>query len=193
MEITLEQLLAARDRRAARQLTLTKAWPDRTLVCLTVVLPGPVKRDARSLRVAAAAVTAVRARLAPTHEELYDLPTGYEAYFLIDAPLLDVKRTCCTIENTHPYGRLMDLDVLEPVWEAPQLADLPADQLASQTSGGEVRAALSSVAVAPVSRERVGEPPRRCLLCGRPARECMRARSHTPAEISAAIDRLLGL
>ena len=201
MEITLEQLLAARDRRAARQLALTQAWPDRTLVCLTVVLPGPVKRDARSLTVAAAAVAAVRDAFTPAYEELHDLPTGYEAYFLIDAPLLEVKKRCCEIENTHPYGRLMDLDVLKPVWEAsqpsltssPQPADLPADQLASQTSGGEVRAALSSVAVAPVSRERVGEPPRRCLLCGRPARECMRARSHTPAEISAAIDRLLGL
>ena len=56
MEITLEQLLGARDARYARQLSLTEAWPDRTLVCLTVVLPGPVKRDARSLKVAEAAV-----------------------------------------------------------------------------------------------------------------------------------------
>ena len=163
MQITLDQLLAARDRRAARQLALTKAWPDRTLVCLTVVLPGPVKRDVRSLCVAEAAVTAVRDRLTPIHEELYDLPTGYEAYFLIDAPLLDVKRTCCDIENHHPYGRLMDLDVLEPVDET----------------------------VVPVSRDRVGEEPRPCLLCGRPARECMRAHTHTYDEVLAAIDRIL--
>ena len=163
MEITLDQLLAARDERAARQLALTKAWPGRTLVCLTVVLPGPVKRDARSLRVAAAAVAAVHDRLAPVHEELCDLPTGYEGYFLIDAPLLDVKRTCCSIENTHPYGRLMDLDVLEPVGDT----------------------------VAPVSRDRVGESPRTCLLCGRPARECMRAHSHSYDEVLAAIDRIL--
>ena len=165
MQITLDQLGAARDRRAARQLALTKAWPDRTLVCLTVVLPGSVKRDARSLRVADAAVAAVRERLAPVHEALYDLETGYEGYFLVDAPLLDVKRICCAIENEHPYGRLMDLDVLEPVGDT----------------------------VAPVSRDRVGESPRACLLCGRPARECMRARTHTPTEISAAIDRILGL
>ena len=165
MQITLDQLLAARDRRAARQLALTKAWPDRTLVCLTVVLPGSVKRDARSLRVADAAVAAVRERLAPVHEALYDLETGYEGYFLIDAPLLDVKKACCEIENTHPYGRLMDLDVLEPVGET----------------------------VIPVSRDRVGEEPRPCLLCGRPARECMRAHTHTYDEVLAAIDRLLDL
>ena len=130
MEITLEQLLGARDDRFARQLSLTQAWPDRTLVCLTVVLPGSVKRDARSLKVAEAA-----------------------------------KKACCEIENEHPYGRLMDLDVIERVGDT----------------------------VVPVSRERVGEQPRRCLLCSRPARECMRAHTHTPAEISAAIDHLLGL
>ena len=73
MEITLEQLLGARDDRYARQLSLTQAWPDRTLVCLTVVLPGSVKRDARSLKVAEAAVEAVREVLAPTYKELRDL------------------------------------------------------------------------------------------------------------------------
>lgn len=189
MQITLDQLLEARDQRYARQLALTKAWPDRTLVCLTVVLPGSVKRDARSLRVADAAVAAVRERLAPVHEALYDLETGYEGYFLIDAPLLDVKRICCAIENEHPYGRLMDLDVLEPVTD-------PLGAPASTPAPGAAPSAVASaapVAVIPVSRDRVGEQPRRCLLCDRPARECMRAHTHTPAEISAAIDRLLGL
>ena len=165
MEITLEQLLGARDARYARQLSLTEEWPDKTLVCLTVVLPGPVKRDARSLRVAEAAVAAVREVLAPTDEELRDLETGFEGYFLVDAPLLDVKKACCRIENEHPYGRLMDLDVLERIGDT----------------------------VAPVSRDRVGEPPRPCLLCPRPARECMRAHTHTPEEVFQAIDKILGI
>ena len=164
MEITLEQLLGALDARYARQLSLTEAWPDKTLVCLTVVLPGPVKRDARSLKVAAAAVEAVREVLAPANKELRDLETGYEGYFLVDGPLLDVKKACCEIENEHPYGRLMDLDVLERVGDT----------------------------VVPVSRDRVGESPRPCLLCSRPARECMRAHTHTPEEIFQTIDGILG-
>ena len=164
MEITLDQLLKARDDRYARQLALTREWPDRTLVCLTVVLPGPVKRDDRSLKVAEAAVAAVQEMLRPEVHELYDLETGYEGYFLVDGDLLEVKRACCRIEDTHPYGRLMDLDVLEPVGDT----------------------------VVPVSRDRVGESPRRCLLCDRPARECMRARTHTYGEVLAAIDRMLG-
>ena len=164
MEITLEQLLGARDDRYARQLSLTQAWPDRTLVCLTVVLPGSVKRDARSLKVAEAAVEAVREVLAPTYKELRDLETGYEGYFLVDAPLLDVKKACCEIENGHPYGRLLDLDVLEKVGER----------------------------VVPVERERVGETPRKCLVCGRPARECMRAHTHAFDDIVKAIDKIVG-
>ena len=163
MEITLNQLLDARDQRYARQLALSKAWPGKALVCMTIVLPGPVKRDARSLRIAESALPVIRETLAPTYEELHDLETGYEAYFLVDAPLLEVKKRCCGIESTHPYGRLLDLDVLEPMGET----------------------------VAPVSRDRVGEPPRRCLLCDRPARECMRSKAHSCDEVSAAIDRIL--
>jgi len=164
MEITLEQLLAARDARYARQLALTKEWPDKTLVCMTVVLPGPVKRDARSLKVAEAGAEAVRAVFNPVHHEVYDLETGYEGYFLVDTPLLDAKKACCQIEEAHPFGRLMDLDVLEPVGET----------------------------VVPVGRDRVGEPPRPCLLCGRPARECMRAHTHTYSELLARMDEILG-
>ena len=164
MEITLEQLLEARDRRSEKQLALLNEWPDKTLVCMTVVLPGPVKRDARSLKVAEAGVKAVREVFSPVRQELFDRETGFEGFFVVDGALLDVKKACCEIENEHPYGRLMDLDVLERVGDT----------------------------VVPVSRERVGEQPRRCLLCDRPARECMRAHTHTQAEISAAIDRLLG-
>ena len=164
MEITLEQLLEARDRRYERQLALVKEWPDRTLLCLTVVLPGPVKRDARSLKVAEAGIQAVQEVFAPVHKELYDLETGFEGFFLVDGPILDVKRACCEIEEGHPYGRLMDLDVLEPVGDT----------------------------VAPVSRERVGEAPRSCLVCGRPARECMRAHAHPFGEIVRIIDEIVG-
>ena len=164
MEITLEQLLEARDRRYERQLALAKEWPDRTLVCMTVVLPGPVKRDARSLKVAEVGVKAVQEVFTPVHKELYDRETGFEGFFVVDGALLDVKKACCEIENEHPVGRLMDLDVLEPEGET----------------------------VVPVERERVGEPPRKCLVCGRPARECMRSHAHPFGEIEEVIDRIVG-
>ena len=131
--ITLQQLLQSRDERAARQETLLSGHPGKTLVCLTVIPPGSEKRT--------------------------DLETGYEAYFLVDGTPLEVKLLCCGVEDTHPWGRLMDIDVLEP------------------GPGGAV----------PLSRNAVGLPPRRCLVCDRPARECMRERAHSLEQLQERI------
>lgn len=163
--ITLEQLLESRDRRYARQVEWIRRHEGTTLVCMTVILPGSVKRDERTLRIAKAGTEAVRKTLEPLSEQLYDLETGFEGYFSVDGSVLDVKRICCEIEDTHPLGRLMDLDVLEPAGEG----------------------------VVPVSRSRIGFPPRRCLLCDLPARVCMRAKTHSREALLAKIDEMLDL
>ena len=41
-----------------------------------------------------------------------DLNTGYEAYLITPLPLLEAKRIAVTIEDTHPLGRLFDIDVI---------------------------------------------------------------------------------
>lgn len=157
--ITLQQLLESRDRRAAHQEALLREHPGKTLVCLTVIPPGSEKRTHWSVRVARAGILAVRGGLAPCYEECRDLETGYEAYFLVDGDPLNVKRTCCGIEDTYPWGRLMDIDVLVP---AP---------------GGAM----------PLSRSEVGLDARRCLVCDRPARECMRSRTHSLGQLQDKI------
>ena len=164
MEVRLEDILAAREARVRRQQELLAAWPDAALLCLTVVFPGPVKRDERSVRVGEAGVTAIREAFATAilSEEIRDLETGFEAFFVVDASPEETKLHACAIEDTHPWGRLMDMDVI---------VDGPR----------------------PLSRSAIGLPERRCLLCDRPARECMRARTHTLAELQARIDSLLQL
>ena len=171
MVVTLTQVLAAREARVRRQQELLAEWPDAALLCLTVVFPGPVKRDERSVRVGEAGVAAVREAFATAvlFEEIRDLPTGYEAFFVVDALPQEAKLRACAIEDTHPWGRLMDIDVLE--YCHPELVEGSVTQ--------------------PLSRGAIGLPERRCLLCDRPARECMRARTHTLAELQARIDTLL--
>ena len=170
MDITLEQLLQSRDARAARQAALLKEFPLRTLLCLTVIMPGPEKRSPRSLCIAQAAVSAVRDAFSPEYEELRDLETGYEGFFVIscapglqgaagEAPFLAVKRVAAALEDTHPLGRLFDLDVITPD--------------------------------GPVSRSAIGAPERRCLICDRAARLCMREHRHSYQELLSAIDALL--
>lgn len=186
--ITLNELLASRDARHATQQKLLAEHSGKTLVCLTVVMPGSVKRNQQSLTAAHAAVEAMRKAFgikenkglfpletpetpetlvplenpeppAPTLLEL-DLETGYEAYLITPMPLLEAKRIAVNIEDTHPLGRLFDIDIIN------------ADGV-------------------PVSRDAIGEKPRRCLVCDHEARYCMRMRWHTQEEIWAKINEMV--
>jgi len=109
--ITLQELLESRDKRAARQGELLRQYPGRALVCLTVQLPGPEKRNVSSLKIAAAAVEAIEKSFGPEYKELRDLETGFEGYFIVPESPLEAKKKAVEIEETHPLGRLMDIDV----------------------------------------------------------------------------------
>ena len=198
--VTLNELLASRDSRHAMQQKLLAEHSGKTLVCLTVVMPGSVKRNHQSLVVAHAAVEQMigsyelgvrNDELRVTNDELgvtndglgitsdelgvrsdelgvrfggrlieRDLETGYEAYLITSLPLLDAKRIAVKIEDTHPLGRLFDIDIIDK------------DGV-------------------PVSRDRVGSRPRRCLVCDREARYCMRMRWHTQEEIWERINAMV--
>ena len=88
MEITLDQLLASREERASFQKELLKSYPGKTLVCLTVIMPGKVKRNLQSLIVAQAALTALVSAFGDSmlKLEVRDRQTGYEAYLETTLP-----------------------------------------------------------------------------------------------------------
>ena len=148
MGVTLDQLLASRENRWAKQQTLLQENPLATLVCLTVIMPGSVKRNSQSLIVARAAVEAVRTAF------------GERLLLLVSLSIPEAKTIACDVEEQHPLGRLFDVDVI-------------------QKDG------------APASRKTIGRAPRRCLLCDRDARYCMRDHSHTQEEIHKRIDQLV--
>ena len=158
--ITLEQILESRDRRVQRQRSLLSLYNGKTLLCLTVMPPGPVKRSAMSLKIAAAAVEAVRSAFSPVFEELRDLETGYEGYFIADMAPIDAKKLAVHLEETHSLGRLFDLDVIL-----------------------SLKKAVFADGVRPLGREDLGLEPRKCIICGRPVRECMRERTHTTEDL----------
>lgn len=155
--MTLEQLLQSRDRRAAMQRLLLEKYSGHTPVVLTVVMPGAEKQTKAAAIVAEAAVEALDKAFGNkiSSRLLRDLTTGFEAYLTVDMPADQAKKTTVEIEENHPLGRLMDIDVIGP------------DAM-------------------PVSRR----IQRRCLICNRPARECMRARSHSTQELLCCIDHL---
>ena len=114
VEITLEQVLLARDRRVQRQQTLHRQYGG-TLLSFTMNIAGPVK-DTPLVRLAFRAGLAALDRDlgAPVHRESVAAPTGPEALLVYHRPAGAVKDLCLRLEEQAPVGRLYDLDVLSP-------------------------------------------------------------------------------
>lgn len=162
MEITLDMLLESREKRWQMQRQLIQDNPGLTLVCLTVIMPGNVKRNAQSMVVAHAAVEAIQEAFGQSiqWQREQDLSTGYEGYYLVDMSMIACKWLACEIEDNHPLGRLFDIDVI-------------------------------NTHVEPVSRSVIGREGRKCLLCDQDARYCMRNHTHTRDELQQKIQQMI--
>ncbi|GIP09785.1 MAG: citrate lyase holo-[acyl-carrier protein] synthase [Paenibacillus macerans] len=159
-EVTLEEMLKARDRRAAkqRQLLLTHSLP---LISMTVNIPGPRKSTLMSRRIFREGYDALLERLAGTDMKLVfkqidDLITGPEGYIIVNADERILKQFAVQTETIHPLGRLLDIDVLGRAGQ-------------------------------PISRSDLGYPRRKCLLCRQDAHICGRSKAHSVNELLYAI------
>ena len=148
-EITLSEILVAREERVAIQNELLSAHKA-PVVSFTMNMAGPVKVTALSHRAFLWGCEQLRLGFLQNKypvlaEKTRSLPTGDEAYFAIDAPAEQVKALCVEIEEvTLNMGRLYDMDVIG-------------------TDGKKL--------------ERGAERP--CIVCGRPGRECASRRLHS--------------
>lgn len=162
--VSLEQMLAARERRAARQQAALARFAG-PVVSLGVVMPGPVKDNAQSRAILEAAIRALDALFLETQwpvrlfEPVFG-PTGPEAIYALDADAAAVKRRLVGLEDTHPLGRLWDLDVICP------------------------RRGI-------LSRRSLGQASRRCLVCDAEAHACARSRRHCLTQLLAVIGETL--
>lgn len=159
-EITLSEMLDAREARALRQRELLETYR-RPLVSFTLNIPGPVKDSPLIRRGFALGCERLDGALAKAgvtvlHREAKLAPTGCELLLSADARAEAVKELCLEIEDRDALGRLFDLDVLA------------------------------------VSGEKLERPtPRRCLVCGRPGRDCASRRLHSVDELQRAVRKLL--
>lgn len=152
MEVSLAEMLDAREQRAERQRMLLSAY-GKTMVCFTMNIAGPVKDSALIRGGFAQGKRLLRQQLraagiSPVYFEEKQDKTGSEAIFLVDADPLAVKAITVDIEDELPMGRLFDMDVLRPDGEK-------------------------------VDREELDREGRKCLICGGPAKVCARSRAHT--------------
>ncbi|MCK1341569.1 holo-ACP synthase [Bradyrhizobium sp. GM0.4] len=163
-EVSLDQMLAAREQRAARQASALACF-NKPIVSMTVVMPGPVKDGWLSRRVLSEALKQLEAMSDKRSwrvlsREVLWRETGPEALYVIDAEARMLKSATVALEENQPIGRLWDLDVLTPG-----------------------RGLLS--------RQELGFRPRRCLVCGQPAHACGRSRLHPLEELLSTIARIV--
>lgn len=116
VEVSLEQVLLARENRAGRQQRLLAQY-GLPLVSFTMNMAGPVKDTPLSRFAFQAGVAALTKRLGgPVSCCLTEAVTGCEALLVYDRPAQALKDDCMELESTE-VGRLYDLDVLDAAGE----------------------------------------------------------------------------
>lgn len=160
--VTLQQVLDARERRAAIQNEMLSGFQSESaaLISFTLNIVGPIKVFPYTILAYEAGLKAIRECLMWLEADITDFrevreTTGYEAFFSIKKEP-GIARICkeylTDLEERHPLGRLFDMDVL-------------------RSDGTKV------------SREALGYAGRTCLLCDKPAFVCGRSRTHTAQEL----------
>jgi holo-ACP synthase CitX len=162
---TLEEILVARDERAALQFSLIAEYGYPLVVC-TMNIPGSTKNDATIQAGFDKSMEAFSKLNEANLEKVLErrLETGPEAYFIVTGGtnLLALKRRLAFFEQTYPIGRWLDLDV-------------------KRLDG------------TPISRKDINLESRKCLICHRPAKECARNQRHSLEELCAMTNENLEL
>lgn len=114
--VSVQDVLAARDERAARQQRFGNEYTA-PLISFTMNIAGEIKHTPEIERAFREGVSLVRRQLeridAPVlaYEEKIAF-TGCEALWAVQSDAAELKKRLCIIEETHPLGRLFDLDVI---------------------------------------------------------------------------------
>jgi holo-ACP synthase CitX len=149
-------VLRARDAREA----LVLHWAGRAggaLVAVALNVPGADKAPPGARALHAWAVAEVHAALEEVRlVHASEDALGPFALLAVAAGPEAAKAACLAVEGARPAARLVDLDVYAP-------------------TGG--------AGLTPVDRASLGLPPRPCLLCDAPARECIRLGRHPRADV----------
>ena len=117
-QVSLMEMLDARERRVQHQQMLLQQY-HKPLICFTMNICGPVKdsplirrgfeRGRQLLR-----QQFLRAKLTPIYQDVSREVTGCEAFYVLDADPLAIKKFTTDVEDATPLGRLFDMDVLCP-------------------------------------------------------------------------------
>lgn len=189
--LTLMDLLNSRENRVNHQKELLEKYADSVLISMTLNIPGPVKDSAQYRKALETGTHRLKAMLnseAILYEELRPLVTGSEAYIVVQADPLTIKKAAIAAEEADALGRLFDIDVL--VIDDDALQDKMPEGTSNNTAvGGTFHLSLTDIRT--ISRSQLGAKPRKCLLCGENAKVCARSRAHSMDDLLKKISEIL--
>ncbi len=162
MEVSLMQVLTARERRVKRQKELLEQY-GKPLLCFTMNIAGPVKLSPLIRRGFQAGCEALEDRLpagSVKRIEITEEITGCEAIYVVDMEPVGLKTIATHIEDSHGLGRLFDMDVI-------------------------------GTDLCKLDREAVGGGSRDCIVCGAPGRGCASRRVHSVEQLQRATRDIL--
>ena len=125
MDISLMQMLEARERRVQRQQQLLTQY-GKPLICFTMNIAGPGKNSPLirfGFRLGCQRLENALSGIPVLHSAREEAPTGCEGYYVCDADPKTLKNITCRIEEADALGRLFDLDVITP--EGKQTRPIP--------------------------------------------------------------------
>jgi len=97
-----------------------------TLLTIRANFPGEDKRHEKADLAVKIIYEEVKKHFSPIHEEMIQNTEGLILFLLLKEKSIDVKRTIIEIEEKHPLGRLLDMDVRDEtkIWSRRDF-DLP--------------------------------------------------------------------
>ena len=115
---TIEAILHAKEMRAFKQKELLSRHPLASLISLSINIPSLIKLSHEAVVVHEIAHQALLEMVENEGIELLACesqlsPNGAESFFTCKADAKTLKTFTCKLENTHPLGRLMDMDVVD--------------------------------------------------------------------------------
>jgi len=110
--INLEMILLAKEERYHRQCSFREKYKT-PFVSITINMPGSVKDMPILRQLRDYAAFEIRSRLQIIGEQHVNVLTGPEALLSVEAKAWAVKQTAMEIEESHSFGRLLDIDVFD--------------------------------------------------------------------------------
>ena len=105
-------MLAARERRAAKQMELAARF-GRPVVCFTMNIAGEVKRNPLVELAFQEGLRRIEGAMPKAlYKEIWQEKTGCEGFFVFDCTAEETKRTMVDIEEGDAVARLFDIDVI---------------------------------------------------------------------------------